>query len=356
MPRSSRASTGTLTVLGAGPEPRNCLRPRARPAALTTWTARAFAVPAARRRGAAVPVDDRFVQVAVRAVDHSPAGDIELGKDVLHPAHHVGQLGRGDGASAVGQRAAVPGIGARRQQHGSDDREPVARQSTAWSMWLLSAGDCSPLISRAAGIAGRTCRLMSCTVRISRWIRASAPKMPALAGHAVDLLAGPRPAGISGTAAGRRTARRAARRRVRPRRYSAACSAGARWRRPGCRRPGRRSAPSSVGRAPVRPPECAAVGAVVVRPALGVDEGLVGEGDAPERCRVAAVVRVRGPGGLAVRHFDLLLRRRHGDPEDLVMRAAALRQAEILFVDGAGGENAGPFVGVRRAQFNRLEE
>ena len=49
-------------------------------------------------------------------------------------------------------------------------------------MWLLSAGDCSPLTRRAAGMAVRICLLMSCTVRISRWIRASAPKMPRLRG------------------------------------------------------------------------------------------------------------------------------------------------------------------------------
>src|SRR5687768_4806404 len=38
MPLSSLASTGTLTVFGAGPEERNCLRPLASPAALTTCT------------------------------------------------------------------------------------------------------------------------------------------------------------------------------------------------------------------------------------------------------------------------------------------------------------------------------
>ena len=49
-------------------------------------------------------------------------------------------------------------------------------------MWLLSAGDCSPLIRRAAGIAGSTCLLISWTVRSSRWILASAPKMPRFLG------------------------------------------------------------------------------------------------------------------------------------------------------------------------------
>ena len=57
-------------------------------------------------------------------------------------------------------------------------------------MWLLSAGDCRPLMSRADGIAGRICRLISCTVRISRWILRLGPEDPALPGHAVDLLAG----------------------------------------------------------------------------------------------------------------------------------------------------------------------
>ena len=37
-PCSSLASTWTLTVFGAGPEARKSLSPRARPAALTTWT------------------------------------------------------------------------------------------------------------------------------------------------------------------------------------------------------------------------------------------------------------------------------------------------------------------------------
>jgi hypothetical protein len=36
------------------------------------------------------------------------------------------------------------------------------------------------------------------------------------------------------------------------------------------------------------------------------------------------------------------------------MRAAALRQTEILFIEGAGVENAEPFAGARQAQFNRL--
>ena len=49
-------------------------------------------------------------------------------------------------------------------------------------MWLSSAGDWSPLMSRADGIAVSICLLMSCTVRISRWIRASAPKIPRLRG------------------------------------------------------------------------------------------------------------------------------------------------------------------------------
>ena len=66
-------------------------------------------------------------------------------------------------------------------------------------MWLLSAGDCSPLTRRAAGMVVRICLLMSCTVRISRWIRASAPKMPRLRGMPWTCCRATL-AGISGTA------------------------------------------------------------------------------------------------------------------------------------------------------------
>ena len=195
---------------------------------------------------------------------------------------------------------------------------------------------------------------MSCTVRISRWIRASAPKIPRLRGMPVDLLAGQvlrdqRHFAGPGVKLLERAGRRPARRRP----YSAACSGGGRWPRRGCRRPGRRSGRPRRRRGTHTRRRRAAVGAVVVRAALGVDQRLVGEGDAPERCRVAAVVRVRGAGGLAVRHFDFLLRRRHGDPKDLVMRAVALRQARILCLDGASGRTV---LDVRPGQFNRLGE
>ena len=192
-------------------------------------------------------------------------------------------------------------------------------------MWLLSAGDCSPLTRRAAGIAGRICLLMSCTVRISRWIRASAPKMPRLRGMPWTCW----PATLGGDERHTRPPRLLEGRNVdggSPAVFRGVFGPAHVGRGVAARSRGVEVGAFVAGRA--APRGSAGVRAVVVRAALGVDEGLVGERDAPERCRVAAVVRVRSPGGLAVRHFDLLLRRGHRDAEDLVVGAAALGQAE----------------------------
>ncbi|MNI94437.1 hypothetical protein D3C73_1525400 [compost metagenome] len=69
------------------------------------------------RLALSVLVDHRFMEVAVRAVQNHPAGDIELGEKVLHVADDVGQLRGSYRTSAVPQRVPVPGVGAFGQQH-----------------------------------------------------------------------------------------------------------------------------------------------------------------------------------------------------------------------------------------------
>ena len=171
-----------MTVLGAGPELRNCLRPRARPAALTTWT-----VSCAAR--AAVPVDHRFVQVAVGAVDHGPAGDVQFREDVLHPAHHVGQLGRSDGAAAVGQGAAVPGVGAGRQQHRADDRHAVAGEHHVVDVAVVRRG-LQPVDEPGGRDGGQDLPADELHGPHFPLDPGLGPEDPALAGQPVDLLAG----------------------------------------------------------------------------------------------------------------------------------------------------------------------
>ena len=81
---------------GAGPEPRNCFRPRTRPAPFSTiLDGAALAL--------AVMINDGLMQVAVGAVQDYPASDVQLREDVLHVADNVGQLRGSDRAAAMAQ-------------------------------------------------------------------------------------------------------------------------------------------------------------------------------------------------------------------------------------------------------------
>lgn len=200
-------------------------------------------------------------------------------------------------------------------------------------MWLLSAGDCRPFTSRAAGMAGGQDlpgdELHGAHFALDPGFGA---KNTPFARHPVDLLAG-QVEGDEGYPAGGFESRGIVW-RIEYRRVAggvaghggpvhAGRGVAARRRRIKVRFRGARTG-SVAGRAcGVRP--------VVGLPARGVDQRLVGCCHLAEGGGVPAVVRMGFACGPAVGHLDLLVGGCHRDAEHLVVGAAALGQAPILF-------------------------
>ena len=85
------------------------------------------------------------------------------------------------------------------------------------------------------------------------------------------------------------------------------------------------------------------IGTVVGFTALGINKGFIGGRYPAEGGSVTAMVRMGGAGSTAVSHLDLLLSGRNGYLKDLVVGAAALGQALILFcMAGPQGSQASP--------------